>query len=302
MPIDYSVDSLLTSVKQRSMNASNQNLFQDSDMVRIASETLQDTVLPYIESVKGEYYVTYVDLPYIAGQVNYTLPERATGAKLRDICLIDNQGNRVLLTYINPEDMKSSWAYAPYQFGFYPEGDHIVLVLGNFSMNANYQSLRMYYFRRPNVLCTTDQAGQIVNINTGTNEVTLDSAPTTWTTTTKFDVVNSLPPFDSKVDNQSITGISGFILTFSSLPSNLAVGDWVSEANYSPIPQIPVECHRLLECLTAARILEYSGDPSFQVLQAQAEATKKDLSYILSPRIDGSSRKIPIRNRLWGPY
>lgn len=300
--IDYSVDSLLTSVKQRSMNASNQNLLQDSDMVRIASEELQAVILPYIESVKGEYFVTQVDVPFISGVTTYTLPERATGTKLRDICLVDSQGAEVMLNYINPEDLKSSWAYAPYQFGFYPKGDQIVLILGNLIGSGNYQSVRMKYFRRPNVLCTTDNAGQIININTFTKEVTLDFAPPTWTTATKFDVINALPPFQSKVDDQTVTNVAGFILTFSTLPTTLQIGDWVSENNFSPIPQLPVECHRLLEALTSARILQYTGDPSFSVLQAQAEAMKKDLIFILNPRIDGSPRKIPIRNRLWGPW
>jgi hypothetical protein len=166
VPIDYSVNALLTSVRQRAMNASNQNLLQDSDIVRIASEELQSVLLPYIESVKGEYYVTNQDQTFVSGTTIYTLPQRATGTKLRDVCLVDQQGNEVLLNYINPEDMKSSWAYAPYQFGFYPKDHTIVLILGNLVGSGNYSLVRMIYFRRPNTLCTTDtsgNAGQIVS-------------------------------------------------------------------------------------------------------------------------------------------
>jgi hypothetical protein len=303
MSIDYSVRQLLVSVKTRSMNANNQNLFLDADMVRIASEELQTVLIPFIESVKGEYWVKYQDIPFVQGTTLYTLPTRATGTKLRDVCLLDMQQNEVLLNYINLEDMKSSWAYAPYQFGFYPQDNQIKLVLGNLVGSGNYAYVRMRYFRRPNTLINTDQAGQVININTGTNEVTLSYVPpTTWTTATKFDAINSMPPFDSHGDDLTITNISGFVLTFTTIPASLSIGDWVSEANFSPIPQIPVEAHRLLEILTAARILQYSGDPSFQVFQAEAEQAKKDLFQVLSPRIDGSPRKIPIRNRLWGPW
>jgi len=302
MPIDYTTRSLLASVKVRSMNADNQNTFTDDDMIRIASEELQAVLIPFIESVKGEYWVQIYDVPFIQGQMYYTLPERATGTKLRDICLLDMQGNEILLNYINIEDMKSSWAYAPYQFGFYPQDNQARLVLGNLLGSANYQSVRMRYFRRPNTLINTDQAGQVLNINTLTNEVTLTAVPTTWTTATLVDCINSKPPFQSRVDNQVLTGIAGFVLTFSSLPTGLSVGDWVSEANFSPIPQIPVEAHRLLETLTAARILQYSGDPSFTVFQQEAEQAKRDLITVISPRVDGSPRKIPIRNRLWGPW
>jgi len=304
MPIDYSINSLLTSVKQRAMNASNQNLLTDSDIVRIASEELQGTILPYIESVKQEYYVTNQDQPYVSGTTKYNMPQRATGTKLRDVMLVDNQGNEVLLNYVNEEDMKSSWAYAPYQFGFVVTDYSINLVLGNNLGSGTYSFVRMKYFRRPNTLCTTGvsgNAGQVVSFNTVAKTITLDAAPPSWTTATQFDIINSLPPFQSRVDNASVSMVAGFVLTFvDDLPAGLAVGDWVSEANFSPIPQIPVECHRLLEALTAARVLQYSGDPAFQVMQAMAEGMKRDLIQILSPRVDGSPQKIPIRNRLWG--
>lgn len=305
MSIDYSVNALLTSVKQRAMTASNQNLFQDSDIVRFASEELQAVILPFIESVKGEYLVNIQDVAFVTGTKNYTIPQRATGTKLRDVCLLDPQGNEVNLPYLNPEDLKSSW-YATSLFGCYPQGDQIVIVLGNFTGAGNYSSVRMFYFRRPNTLCTTGSggnAGQVVSFDPVAKTITLDFAPTTWTTSTQFDIINSLPPFQSRIDNATITNISGFVLTFTNaLPSGLSVGDWVSEANFSPIPQIPVECHRLLETLTAARMLQYAGDPSFQVFQAQAEAQKKDLNFILNPRIDGVARKMPLYNPLWGRY
>jgi len=304
MSLDYTVNALLASVKQRAMTADNQNLLQDSDIVRIASEELQAVILPLIISVKEEYYVTNQNVPFINGQLGYTLPQRAIGTKLRDALLIDFNSNQVLLNYINPEDLKSSWAYAPYQFGFYPMDNQIILVLGNLvSAVGNYQFVQMKYFRRPNTLCTTDstgKAGQITNINPVTREVTLSFVPTAWTTTTTFDVINSMPPFQSRGDDQTISNISGFILTFNSLPAGMIVGDWVSEANFSPIPQIPVECQRLLECLTAARVLQYTGDPSFQVAQAQATQMQRDLIQLITPRVDGSPRKIPNRNRLWG--
>lgn len=303
MSIDYSINSLLTSVKQRAMTASNQNLFEDSDIVRFASEELQSVVLPFIESVKGEYFVVVEDQDFVQGTLAYTMPQRATGTKLRDVCLVDFQGNEVNLPYINPEDLKSSW-YSTALFGCYPQGDQIIIVLGNLTGSGNYQFVRMKYFRRPNVLCTTGSegnAGQVVSFDTNAKTITLDFAPTTWDTSTLFDIINSLPPFQSRVDNASVTNVSGFVLTFTdALPSGLSIGDWVSENNFSPIPQVPVECHRLLETLTAARMLQYSGDPSFQVFQAQAEQQKKDLNFILNPRVDGTPRKIPLYSPLWG--
>lgn len=309
MAIDYSVNSLLTSVKIRTMNASNQNLFTDADMVRIASEELQQTVLPFIESVKGEYYVTNKDTTFVQGQTSYVLPTRATGSKLRDVMLLDQQNNWVNLPNIPTEDLKATWAYSPYMFGFYPQDNNIILVFGNLIGSGSYNFVRMRYFRRPNTLCVTAasdadtaNAGQITAINTSTNEVTLNFVPSSWTTSTLFDVINSMPPFQSRGDDQTITNISGFIVTFTTLPDGISVGDWVSEANFSPIMQIPVEAIRWLETLTSARILQYSGDPAFQVFQQQSDQNKKDLIQIINPRVDGSPAKIPQRNNLFGGW
>lgn len=298
--VNYTTDSILTSVKVRSMNADNQSTVTDDDMIRIASEELQSVILPYIESVKQEYFVTTDDAPFVSGQVNYEVPSRASGGKFRDVMLIDNQGNQVLLNYIAPEDMKSSWAYSPYQFGFYPQDNHVVLVLGNLIGAANYSYVRLNYFRRPNQLCATSAAGQVTAINRTTGEVTLTFVPSDWTTSDTFDCIASQPPFSTHGDDQTISAINGFILTFDSVPTNLVVGDWVSLANTSPIPQIPVEAQRLLEALTAARVLQYTGDPAFQVFQAQAESMKRDLIQVLAPRVDGSPAKLPLRNRLFG--
>lgn len=306
MAIDYSVTTLLTSVKQRSMSASNQNLLQDEDMVRIASEEVQSVLIPYIESIKGEYFVKFLDTPFIQGTTTYLMPQRATGMKLRDACLVDNQGNEVLLNYINPEDLKSSWAYAPYQFGFYPKDNSIVLVLGNLVGTGNYAFVRLKYFRRPNTLClqgANGNAATILNVNYGLNQITVDLAPSVWANSTTFDIINNMPPFQSFGDDLAISNITGNVVTFSNpLPTGLTAGMFLCTANFAPIAQVPVECQRVLEDLTAARILQYSGDPSFQVFQQQAEQHKKDLINVLSPRIDGSPRKIPIRNRLWGPW
>lgn len=306
MAIDYSVTTLLASVKQRSMSASNQNLLQDIDMVRIASEEIQSVLIPYIESIKGEYFVKNLDTPFIQGVTTYLMPQRATGMKLRDVCLVDNQGSEVLLNYINPEDLKSSWAYAPYQFGFYPKDNSVVLVLGNLVGSGNYSFVRLIFFRRPNTLClqgATGEAATILNVNYGLNQITVDLAPATWTNATTFDLINNMPPFQSFGDDTIPTTVVGNVVTFvAPLPLGLIPGMFLCTANFAPIAQVPVECQRLLESLTAARILQYSGDPSFQVFQAQAEQEKKDLINVLSPRIDGSPRKIPIRNRLWGPF
>ena len=78
--------------------------------------------------------------------------------------------------------------------------------------------------------------------------------------TTKFDLIQQNPPFDSLGMDEDAT-IASLVLTFTNtLPTDLAVGDWIAEATCSPIAQIPLEFQNLLCQGTAMKCLEALGD------------------------------------------
>src|SRR4029077_16050852 len=77
--------------------------------------------------------------------------------------------------------------------------------------------LRFITERRPGGLTLSTNCGQITAI-TG-NVITLSNVDQAWTTSTTFDIINPLPPFQSIADDVAITLISGFQITLSSVPA-----------------------------------------------------------------------------------
>jgi hypothetical protein len=257
------------------------------------------SIVPVLDSVSEEYFVTNCDYTYSSSQTVYAIPPRAVGGKLRDVVFVDNSGNEIAIPRLRPEQIKGgsqSIRYSPAPWGFYLANNSIVLYVGaSGTTPAAYPTLRLKYLRRPNILTLQANAGQILAING--NVATLDNVPTTWTTSTVVDVISNTPHFSSIADDKTITLISGFDVTFSAIPAAAAVGDWVAVSGYSPIPQIPVETHLLLAQYGAAKTLEAMGDgEGVQIALAKAEAMKKDFLMIVSPRVEGSVIKLYSNN------
>ncbi len=87
--------------------------------------------------------------------------------------------------------------------------------------------------------------------------------------------------------------IAGADITFASLPTDLAVGDWIALAEYSPIPQVPFEFLPVLAQMTVIKALEANGDnegvgrakKDLEVLQANA-------IQLITPRNHGEPKRI----------
>ncbi len=155
--------------------------------------------------------------------------------------------------------------------------------------------------RRPNNLTSIDNCGQISTINTSTGDVTLVSCPTDWVTTTTFDCIPNAPQFTSRGDDLAISAINTttFVLRFSDLTvvANMVAGDWICPATMSPIPQIPYDMFPLLAQRGAIRILESLGDTqNLQVAERRYQDMAADFARTVSPRIEGTPKKIVNRN------
>ena len=108
-----------------------------------------------------------------------------------------------------------------------------------------------------------------------------------------FDAINQYPPFQSRGDDLSITLINGYQVTLSSVPSGLAVGDWLCPARMSCIPQIPYEFFPLLVEMTVADLSE--GLDMSQLLaaaNAKIQNWSDNATALVKPRATGSPRKI----------
>jgi hypothetical protein len=153
----------------------------------------------------------------------------------------------------------------------------------------------------PSQLCATSEAAQITSL-VGGNVVAVNAIPTDWTTSLQYDIIKGQPGFPSKGDDLAITTLDTVLsrITFSALPSSIAVGDWISVSGTSPIPQIPYQTFPYLAQCVATKCLEGLADTEvLKVAQQKVGLMKEDLLKLLQPRDMGNVQTVINRGGLF---
>lgn len=293
MAIDYTTSELINRIKRKITVPTSQNFFLPDNIVSYASDTLQGTVVGMIISVMEDFFVTQTDTPVVSGTSEYRMPQRAVGGMLRDVVMVDVNGNEVDVPRIQPEVVKTGafTRNGGYLAGILVRDDKVILVPTE--QPFLNMTLRFKWMRRPNDLIITSKAGKIVAVNVGANQVTLQSTPSFFTTSMTYDIIRGTPIFTSEGDDLTVTNISGNTVTFSVLPSGTTVGSYLSEAGTSPIPQIPYEAHQALAALTAATMLDATGDKkNAEVIDAKGRDLIDTFLKTVSPRVEGLGNKV----------
>lgn len=299
----YTVDGLVASVRNKYITPASQNLFQDADIVGLLDEEMRETIVPLILSAREDFWTLNYDQA-ISGAAAYTIPPRACGGILRDVVFVDTQGNEIEMTRLSPAQIKSTFPFGYqlplYTFGFYLKHDQL-LPYPQQAINATAYTLRMKIFRRPNNLTLSANCGQITNI-VG-NVITLSSFDTTWTTSTKFDIIQPTPPmFTSLQDDSVITALSSAnsTITLQTVPAALAVGMWVCPQYMTCVPQIIYDAFPLLVRRGVCALASSLGDSQgAERAEKDYERTIPKFLGVIQPRVQGTAKKVVNRN---SPY
>ncbi len=293
----YTVDSLVTKLRNRYINPNAISLFQDADIVSLLDDELRSTLIPVITSVREEFWVKTQDTP-INGSTSYTIPSNAAGGVLRDVVFVDTQGNEIDLQQLSPAHIKATFPFGYqlplYTFGYYWQNDQIKPYPQQ-AQNATGYILRMKPIRRPNDLTLSTNCGQITNI--ATNVLTLGNVPTDWTTSTTFDIIQNAPQFTAIAEAATITNISGSMITLTAVPTGLADGMWVCPTTTSCIPQIPYEGFGLLIESAIVAMCNSLGDSQGSGLHEKyRDKNRQDFIDLITPRSQLGTKKIVNRN------
>lgn len=314
MSIDYTTTGLLSTLRLLPLMPSVQALFTDANLLTILTFEMTSKIYPMIDNQTEEYFVIRDDQPYNTSKHRYPLPERALGGKLRSLSFVDSNNNEIRIPRLRPEDIMSNvnatgLAINPALWGFYLQNNDVILYLGSvYGSSSSFQTLRMRYIRQPNMLVTVAECARVVSIDPNMNNVVVDVVPSTFSTSVAYDMISATPNFNALEDDAVCTAISGFTMTFSSLPVDelgnvtLQVGDWICLSGQAPVAQIPYSPgYDLLLQLGAAKCLEIHGDvQGFNVAMSQAADMKNYLLSVLTPRVDGNVIRLTTPNALYG--
>lgn len=291
----WTTTELLASIKRRAGMPTAQATYSTSDLLAIANEQMLEYVVPLVLSAREDYWTRDHDVALADGTLAYRLPYRAVAGKLREVSILDAQSNVSNIPRINLPDVGNV------TYGFWLQGDQVWLATDSSGNVTNLgTTLRLTYHLRPNQIIETTGAATVSSFNATARTITISTPPTGYSTATAFDIIRARTPFDSlAVDAEG--SLSASTITFAgSLPADLAVGDYVTLTEQTPVPQIPVELHGLLAQKCAIKVLE-----SKQMLD-KLEAAAKELSrlerdalLVLSPRVDGECVRVFNRHSLY---
>ncbi len=288
----YTASYLLASIKRRGqIPETSDGSYGEEDLLAIASEEIQTYMSTLLMGIREEWFVRSYDQTLNGNQVVYQVPQRSIGSSLRQV-LLGQDPNWLIVQRVEPKQtygLYYGFNTPGYNGGFGPAYIFENTAIRLLSNSYSGPTLRMLYHLRPNRVVALAACGTITAINTTTKEVTVSAAPTTFTNGTAYDFIKAMPGFDTLGMDQTAS-ITGDVLTFSSLPSTLAVGDYVALAGESPVPQIPAEMHQLLAQRVVVKVLEGCGDPKMEVAQKMCEEQRQAALTLLTPRSVGDSR------------
>lgn len=290
---------LIGSVRRRAMVPDDSSTFTDTDILEILNEEIDVGLLSTIMSMNEEHMVIFEDFELVSGTVRYKIPYRAVGNKLRDVAFVDTTGGIYELSRTSLEEL-SDYRYLRNRTNtniFYVEGQDIVLVDTDVQ---EFESLRMYYYIRPNVLVDEKRIGTITSIDTATGTIQLSNFPDNFGASIQYDFVANKTPNKILSFDNTATSVNANTRTVvfdpTVLPTGLEVGDYLCQAEESPVANIPTELQPVLAQRAAVHILEALGDTeglqnAMVRLQKMEEATMQ----LIDDRVEGAPQKVKPR-------
>lgn len=263
------------------------SLFSNANYLSILTREQLTTVVPLLNKVNEEYFITEKDYAVTANQISYRIPARAVGSQLRDVQLVSSSGDVTGLVRLFEDNRESS---NEGQQGYYIKGNSVLL--SPTPTTTTGDTLRLIYMRRPSTFVLPSACGEITSINTGTNQVVVSALPSTMTTSTSIDFIQGSSPYDLLSMDTSISSVSGTTVNFSALPTDLAVGDYICLSGQACVPMIPEELVDVLIQAALCTCLSSKKDKSVELELQKLEQLKNSFIEMLSPRVKSDDKKI----------
>ena len=299
MANEYLASEIITALRDRGLIPASDDTLNDARLLKLLTDENRTYVTALLKECSEEYLIKAYDQSVTAGTATYRVPTKAVGAALRRVCWVESDGTERPLDRIEPEQ-RQEYGLTGTPVGYVFRGPNVDLVPSPDAAGT----LRLYAQVRQSKIVASTAVGAITAINVGARQVTVSSAPSTFTNNVLYDLVRGTPHFDDLTYDQSAT-IAGAVLTFANaLPSGLAVGDYVCLAGETPIPQIQVELHPLLAQRVAyVGLMSLGHVQKARELKGVLDEMRADCKRILTPRDRGASRYIINRNGPgWGSW
>ena len=281
---------LINLIKLQGSFPSSDSLFSNANFLSILDMEMSKEVVTILNKINEEYFLTQKHIPLVANTKLYRIPSRAVGSALRDVQLLSSTNVITPLNRLYEEDRTS---LDNNKIGYFIKGNQIEV---SPMPTSAADTLRLLYFRRPSKFVLPSACAQITSIDTVLNQVVVLSVPSTMTTSTQIDFVQANSPYDILEMDSAITGISGTTISFSSLPEDLSVNDYICLASQTCTPGIPEELIQILTQAALCTALSSKKDKSVELELQKLTQLKQSYLEMLTPRVKSNDKKIVNKN------
>lgn len=288
--------SLIDKVKLVEFIANSQQTFSDQDIIDFANLELSTEITKAITDAREDFLVEFGE-PFNVTTDEIDIPLDGVGLRLKDVWRVDGSGFAIPVPRLElhqvPYYYPAPWTMYPGQGAYYIKGNKLKLYPPN---SFTGFKLQLIYFKKPNELVTPLEATSVIN-KSAPNIVATSGVPTTWAAGDRLDLISGQWPHATKKSGVTITSIAGADLLVDDY-TDVEVGDYFALVGQSPVVQhFPREAWPLLIQLTANRCLQALGDQeAMKFSVAKAEAMKKALTSMLSPRVENRPKKLVSTN------
>jgi len=278
---------LITRIKNTAATPDNQSGFSSDDILLLADDELNTSIVPMLLAARSEYLV-YEETHTLTSNC-IDIPYRAVVNGIRDIYYVEG-GNKYDIPYKSPEDiLDAQYSRTGSVDGFYFQGDTICFMPDNV---VGKQVIIRYHMSASDL--STISGGKVTAINRTTGVVNVDIAPTGLSTSNPVDFIDGksgmVLAYDITLNNLVVTALT---FTPADIPARLEVGDYIFLKQKTPILPVPREVANLLVLRTAARLLESIGDfEALSRVETRANSAEKSLKALLEPRSRGGAKKL----------
>lgn len=273
-------EELIAALKIKGSFPTSNDLFSNADFLVLFNMQMKLEILPFMLKLNEEFLLQSKDFS-IVPRGTYRIPTRAIGSKIRDLKMIDGNGNSTNIDRLYEEDRQTNAS------GYYMLRNSIEL-----SSDFTSNTLRMKYFAQPGALVLSTECAQVSSIDTILNQVVVSSVPSSMITGSVIDFVQNNNPYDLLDYDVAIDSLSGTTMGFTSLPSGLEVGDWICFARQSPVPQVPDEVHPVLVQSALVSTLSSKKDKALDYESKVLMKNIEDVVNMLDPRVNNNSSKM----------
>jgi hypothetical protein len=252
---------------------------------------------------QNENFLVYQDsIPATAGQALYRFPYRAIGGVLNHIAWENTDGSKNILDRAELQD--TDWFNATdetFPQRFYVTGNYIN-ILPTPTING---TLEVFYPFMPSPLTIESACPAIISVDYASNSVTVASAPSNFANQINYDIIDHLPG-NGIVYYDLLGSVSGNTITFPQAIPNVQVGNYIAQAQQSPVPMVPEVLHKYVVELTAARIeIQRGSTERAKLAAAVIQDIKQRLPLLIGNRLKSKPKSVgglnPFR-RIWGLY